>query len=337
MKRVLVTALVAVLAMVVALVPTANASAAGVEQARGAKNTWMTKTIRARIADAGARGVRVSTAHRWARAQGTLAPDEQPEEVCATVDPTRNDADVYAGACQVYPYACTMNFIYKKGAGDAAEVSDGRSYFIGTAGHCVHHANQPVFIQNNGRYVLVGYVDKFVRGPGNSETARGGGGIGNDFASVQIAPGRRIDPQSPAGGPHGIYTGCEPQAIKFWGHGAVFAVGQGQPGAGAAHLWFDRSFAWTGDGLPGDSGSGVTTQDNRAGGILTHLNIDPDRYPGATHAGTRVTRALTFLGGDYYLVNDDYTLSRATMQDTRCGNADSGNGGGAAASTGLLG
>jgi hypothetical protein len=334
MNKVL-AALVAALTVVAVLVPAAGASAADLAQARGAKNTWMTKTIRQRIVRAGDRGVSMTTVHRWARAQRTLAQDEQPADVCATSDPST--ADVYAGACQVYPYSCTMNFIYKKGGGAAAPVSDGRNYFIGTAGHCVKHANQPVFIQNDGRYVHVGWVDKFVRGPGNSDTALGAGGIGNDFASVQIAAGRSIDPRSPVGGPRGIYTGCEPRAIKFYGHGYVFAVGQGQPGAGLAHLWFDRSFAWAGDGLPGDSGSGVLTDDNRAGGILTHLNIDPDRYPGATHAGTRVTRALTFLGGLYHLVNEDYTTSRADMSDTACGNADSGNGGETAAATRLLG
>jgi hypothetical protein len=155
------------------------------------------------------------------------------------------------------------------------------------------------------------------------------GGIGNDFASVRIDAANTIDPRSPAGGPQGIYTGCDPQGIKFYGHGFGVAVGQGQPGAGLATLWFDRSFAWAGDGLPGDSGSGVLTQDDHAAGILTHLNIDLARYPGTNMAGTRVTRALTFLGGDYYVVNQDGTLSRATMADTQCGNADAGGGSGA--------
>jgi hypothetical protein len=319
MKKVLVAALVAVLAALASVLPAAGASAADAAQARGAQNTWMTKSIRARIMRAGSEGVAVRTVHRWARAQGKAPPEEQPESACATSDPA--EGEVYAGACQIYPYECTANFIYKRGfVEQAATESDGRTYFLGTAGHCVDHSNQPVFIENNAAIIFVGRVDKHMNG-----------GIGNDFASVQIEQGRTIDPSPPAiGGPEGIYAGCERTGIKFWGHGAVVAVAQGQPGAGLAHLWFDRSFAWAGDGLPGDSGSAVITDDNEAGGILTHLNVDPQKYPGGTHAGTRVTRALTFLGGTYYLVNEDFTLSRATMADTQCGNANSGNGGGSA-------
>jgi hypothetical protein len=318
-RKMLVAALVGALAAIAGLVGTTGAFAADGRQARGAKNTWMTKSIRDRIIRQRDNAVAVATVHRWARAQGKAAPpDEEPEAVCATSDPA--EGDVYAGACEVYPYECTANFVYKKGFAErAASQSDGRTYFLGTAGHCVDRANQPMFIQNNGQYVYVGRVDKHMNG-----------GIGNDFGSVQIDAANTIDPSPPAvGGPKEIYTGCDPKGIKFWGHGFGVAVAQGQPGAGLAHLWFDRSFAWAGDGLPGDSGSGVLTEDSQAAGILTHLNIDPAKYPGATHAGTRVTRALTFLGGDYHLVNEDFTLSRATMADTQCGNADSGGGNGA--------
>jgi hypothetical protein len=317
-RRVLTAALVAALVIVGSLAGAAGASAGDGTVARGAKNTWMTQSIRDRIIRQRDNAVSVRTLHRVARAQGKAAPpDEQPEAVCATSDPARGD--VYAGACEVYPYECTANFIYKKGfVEQAASQSDGRTYFVGTAGHCVDRSNQPMFIQNNGQYVYVGRVDKHMNG-----------GIGNDFASVRIDAANTIDPRSPAGGPQGIYTGCDPQGIKFYGHGFGVAVGQGQPGAGLATLWFDRSFAWAGDGLPGDSGSGVLTQDDHAAGILTHLNIDLARYPGTNMAGTRVTRALTFLGGDYYVVNQDGTLSRATMADTQCGNADAGGGSGA--------
>jgi hypothetical protein len=77
----------------------------------------------------------------------------------------------------------------------------------------------------------------------------------------------------------------------------------------------------------------VITTGNEAAGDLTHLIVD-SRYPGSDLAGTRVTRILDFLGGNFYLVNEDGTESRATMADTQCGNANNGGGSGA---TGILG
>ena len=61
-----------------------------------------------------------------------------------------------------------------------------------------------------------------------------------------------------------------------------------------------------------------------AAGDLTHLVVDLGRYPGSTAAGTRMTRILSYLGGNYYLVNADRTTSRATRSDTSCGNANNG-------------
>ena len=329
MKRVLVVAVVAAVTLLSGLVMTADA-----KTLRGAKNTWMTKSIRDRIEAAGSQGIKTATVHRWARKKGTLAPDEQPTEHCPGSDPS--NADVYAGACEVYPFQCTMNFIYKIGPGEAAAESDGRNYFIGTAGHCVEHVGQPLFIENNGTYVYVGDVARTLKGGGNTETGQGEGGFGNDFSAVKIDAGHTIDPSLPVvGGPQGIYTGCDPQMISWYGHGFGVAVGQGQPGGGLAHLWFDRDYAWDGDGLPGDSGSGVVTQDGEAAGNLTHLVIN-SKYPAATNLGTRLTRILTFLGGNFYLVNEDYSTSRATMADTACGNANNGGGAGTAVST-LLG
>ncbi len=63
-----------------------------------------------------------------------------------------------------------------------------------------------------------------------------------------------------------------------------------------------------------------------AAGDFTHLVVDP-KYPGSDLAGTRITRILGYLGGNFYLVNQDRTTSRATMADTACGNANNGGGG----------
>ena len=64
-------------------------------------------------------------------------------------------------------------------------------------------------------------------------------------------------------------------------------------------------------GLPGDSGSGVTIQDDRSAGNFTHIIInDPDLFytPGQL-TGMRTTAILTFLGSQFSQVNADGTTS----------------------------
>ena len=233
---------------------------------------------------------------------------------CPTVDPSV--ADVYSGQCVVFPAGCTANFIFKTGVEPLGPASDGRTAFVGTAGHCVDHSNQTVYMQSGPAILAVGVVKKHVNG-----------GIGNDFAAILINEGLSLDPASPAGGPQGIYTGCEPRPVAYYGHGFGVVVGQGKIEGGLATNWFDRAFAWTGAALPGDSGSAVTlVGSGEAAGDLTHLVVD-SRYPGSTVAGTRITRILGYLGGNFYLVNRDRSTSRATMADTECGNANNGGGG----------
>jgi hypothetical protein len=294
---------------------------------------WMTPAIQRRITAAGPEGASLERIQQWVD-QGLAGPARQDEAVqdpCPTVDAGYKSAEptVKAGACQVAPFGCTANFIYYKGPEAVMPAtSDGRNHFIGTAGHCVDHANQPVFMQVNpeGAVAKVGEVEKILAGD-IGRNGRGNGGIGNDFAIIEIDQGFQVDPQMPAPtlGPQGIYTGCEPQAVEWYGHGLGVAVGQGRHETGLATNWYDRSYGWTSaTGLPGDSGSGVLTADGAAAGNLTHLLIDAARYPGSTLAGTRVTRALTWMGAGYFLVNEDYTKARATMADTDCGNADAG-------------
>jgi hypothetical protein len=73
-------------------------------------------------------------------------------------------------------------------------------------------------------------------------------------------------------------------------------------------------------------GGVILADTEQAAGNLTHLLIDFERYPGSDLAGTRVTRALTWMGADYFLVNQDRTKVRATLADTDCGNANVGSG-----------
>ena len=313
------------------LTPATGTETAGL---RTAAPSWMTPRIERRIAAAGTDGASLQQIQRWVD-RGLAGADQKDETVtepCPTADAYRTtEPTVKAGACQVAPYGCTANFIYYNGPEEAMPpTSDGRHHFIGTAGHCVGHANQPVFMQITAAGVVakVGEVKKILAGDIGAN-GFGNGGIGNDFAIIQIDPGFTVDPQMPAPtlGPQGIYTGCETTAVKWYGHGYAVAVGQGRGKAGVATNWYDRSFGWTAaDGLPGDSGSGVLTADGAAAGNLTHLLIDFERYPGSVLAGTRVTRALTWMGAGFRLVNEDYSTARATTADTDCGNADSGNG-----------
>jgi hypothetical protein len=318
MRTLVRTAILAVLAMLSISALAAGAQAAERKQPKAATPYWMkSKEVRQRIRAAGDDGVRIRKIRRWVRngVAGRRAQQEDPPMMpCPTVDPS--SADVYSGQCVVHPAGCTANFIFKIGSEPLPAVSDGRTAFIGTAGHCVDRSNQTVYMQRGPTIIAVGVVRKHTDG-----------GIGNDFAAILIDRGLTIDPRNPAGGPQGIYTGCEPQGVKYYGHGFGVVVGQGKVVGGVATNWFERAFAWTGVALPGDSGSGVTIAGtDEAAGDLTHLVID-SRYPGSDVAGTRVTRILGYLGGNFHLVNQDRTTARATMADTACGNANNGGGG----------
>jgi hypothetical protein len=303
------------------------------QQLRAPAPFWLTAAIQRRITAAGTEGASLEQIQYWVDQglAGEARQDETVQEPCPTADAYRTvGPTVKAGACQVAPFGCTANFIYYRGPEDVMPpVSDGRNHFIGTAGHCVQHANQPVFMQveRQGAVVAkVGEVEKILAGD-IGQNGRGNGGIGNDFAIIEIDPGFQVDPEMPAPilGPQGIYTGCETTPVKWYGHGLGVAVGQGRPEVGLATNWYDRSYGWsTVTPLPGDSGSGVLTDDGAAAGNLTHLLVDFERYPGSNLAGTRLTRALTWMGRNYSLVNADYTTVRATMSDTDCGNANSG-------------
>ena len=279
------------------------------------------KEIRKRIARAGAKGVSYRRIQKWVRMglAGKKNREEPVVEPCPTAEPFTESGSVHTNACITYPAGCTANFIYKRGSSPAAPVSDGRSYFLGTAGHCVDHSGQPVYADNGaGAMIKVGPVWKKVNG-----------GIGNDMAAVRIDASHRIDPKMPfvANAPEGVYSGCAGgQSLTWWGHGYGVVVGQGNPGIGAGARWWDRPYGWVGDALPGDSGSGVVLADGsrQAAGNLTHLVVDP-AYFGVVNVGTRLTHYLAWLGGDIHLVNWDRSTSTAP-RNTGCGNPNYGNG-----------
>ena len=281
---------------------------------------WMkSKQIRERIDAAGKRGVSYARIARWVRLgkAGAKNADEPVADPCPTVEPGTEPGSIHTNACITYPAGCTANFIFHKGSEPFAGVSDGRNYFIGTAGHCVDHSGQPVYMDNgSGAVVRAGEVWKHMNG-----------GPGNDFAAVRIDAGHQVDPGMPSiGGPRGIHEGCTPgQMVRWWGHGFGVAVGQGNEGTGMVNAWWDTAYGFLGDALPGDSGSGVVLNGSlEAAGNLTHLTTDP-RYAPAANVGTRLTRALYWLGGGIYLVNEDGSYAEAE-RDTNCGNPNNGSG-----------
>jgi hypothetical protein len=230
-----------------------------------------------------------------------------------------HEGGVGTGTCLVYPAGCTANFVYYDGSGATAPaVADGRLY-LGTAGHCVEKTGEPVYgavgTPGVGATIQrIGTVSRFIEKYDD-------GGVVQDFAAIQIDNGLNVYPDSPVGGPQGIYDGCDPgQPLKYWGHGYEVAVAQGKPGGGVAAHWYETGYGYFGTALGGDSGSGVLHLDGRAVGDLDAITIlDPSLAfaPGEV-IGSRVTWILGFLGAGYSLVNADRSLSRDT---TACASA----------------
>ena len=263
--------------------------------------SWLTDQLRADIHAAGAEGVEVSEEYLNAECPGYQAPG------------------VSANGCIVAPYGCTANFIWSDG-------SDWRTQpYVGTASHCTDRNGEVVIMQvDTTTLVEVGTVV--------AQTA--GEEPGDDFALIKVYPEVAakwgVNPALPTGGPQGIYAGCDPQVVKYYGHGYGVAVAQGKPEGGIAPFWYREGYGWEGAGFPGDSGSGVTIQDNRSAGNFTHIILfDPDLfYTPGTLTGMRTTAILEFLGSRYAQVNADGTLSRSGPAPCEASLDGGGSGGG---------
>ena len=261
-----------------------QAAAAETSIPRKPAPSWLTDGLRAQIHEAGPDGVQVA------------------QEYLNTECPGYQKPGVSANGCIVAPYGCTANFVFTDG-------SDWRSQpYIGTASHCSDRNGEPVIMQvDTTTLAEVGTVQ--------TQTAREE--PGDDFALIKVYPEVAqkwgVNPDTPTGGPQGIYDGCDPQAVKYYGHGYGVAVAQGKPEGGVATFWYSDGYGWEGVGAPGDSGSGVTIQDNRSAGNFTHIIIyDPsfDYTPG-TLTGMRTTAILQFLGPGFAQVNADGSTSTA--------------------------
>jgi hypothetical protein len=292
-----------------------TASAAVVDYPREPAPAWFTEEFKQRVDASGTQGV----------------PLQEPGALDVCPGAVIHEGGVGTGTCLVVPFGCTANFVYYSGGGTTAPAVANGSLYLGTAGHCVERAGEPVYgaVSTPGvgaSIVRIGTVSKLIEEYDDN-------GLVRDFASIKIEDGLSVFPDSPVGGPQGIYDGCDPgQPLKYYGHGYEVAVGQGKPGGGVAAHWYDDGYGYFGTAFGGDSGSGVLHADNRAVGNLDAIIIfDPSLAftPGEV-VGSRVTWILGFLGSGYSLVNQDGTLSADTSacESTSVATGDDGGGGG---------
>jgi len=275
---------------------------------------WFTPEFKQRVDAAGTQGV----------------PLEEPGPLDVCPGAVFHEGGVGTGTCLVVPAGCTANFVYFNGGGATAPAVANGSLYLGTAGHCVEQVGEPVYgaistpgIEVGVNIVRIGTVSKFREEYDDD-------GLVQDFASIKIEDGLPVFPDSPVGGPQGIYDGCDPgQPLKYYGHGYEVAVAQGKPGGGVAAHWYQDGYGYFGTAFGGDSGSGVLHADNRAAGNLDAIIIvDPSLAfaPGEV-VGSRVTWILSFLGAGYSLVNQDGTLSSDTTSTCPARSVSNGGGG----------
>jgi hypothetical protein len=284
-----------------------------VDYPRDPAPAWFTQDFKQRVDAAGVQGV----------------PLDEPGALDVCPGAVLHEGGVGTGTCLVFPFGCTANFVYYSGGGATAPAVANGNLYLGTAGHCVEKVGEPVY----GAISTPGVGESIVR-IGTVSKARekyDDDGLVQDFASIQIENGLPVYPDSPVGGPQGIYDGCEPgQPLKYYGHGYEVAVGQGKPGGGVAAHWYEDGYGYFGTAFGGDSGSGVLHADDRAAGNLDAIIIvDPSLAftPGEV-VGSRVTWILSFLGGGYSLVNQDRTLSSDTTSTCPARSTSGGGGSG---------
>jgi len=226
--------------------------------------------------------------------------------------PASGFVGIRPGSMEVFPYGCTMNFVFKRGD----------SYAIGTAGHCVDKVGQHVTLvtvaPGTENPVLVDIGKVIVRSFGENR-------IAPDFALVAIRPQLNdwVFPTiAQIGGPCGVYTGSGvasadtpvlvfkkqakkigPETITHYGHGLVVGTG-GTARSGVAVYWGNNVYYWDSPAVFGASGSPTRVSSLAAAGNLTDLVVDT-RYPGAFVAGTRM-ETIQSLAGGWTLVDSPY-------------------------------
>jgi hypothetical protein len=226
----------------------------------GARPSWFTAELEERVLQR--------------RGEPVMAPTQAPLPGTVGIRP---------GSWMISPAGCTMNFIFRKSSALA----------IGTAGHCVDKAGQPVTL-----LTLAPGTENPVLVNVGSVIARRDNGIGDDFGLVSIRPALHswVDPTiAVVAGPCGAYSGSGPETVAHYGHGLGIGTG-GTPRAGLALTWRRDAFGWDGLAIFGDSGSPVRVTGLRAAGNLTHLVVDT-RWVPSFIAGTRIGKILQIASG----------------------------------------
>jgi hypothetical protein len=202
---------------------------------------------------------------------------------------------------------CTYNFLFA--------TPDGQRY-IGTAGHCILAA--PSVGEND--------VGEKTWAPGAGPVAMDSAGtrIGEfvyavlnapkDFALIRIDPGVESSPEMcHFGGPTGIFDGSTPDPVVLQYFGNGIGIGNVLPARSALAVGIGDAdhVRAAGIALPGDSGSGVISEDGRAVGVLVTVGIHGFAYSengvdagtiGITRLAPQVARAEEALGLDFSLV-----------------------------------
>jgi hypothetical protein len=201
---------------------------------------------------------------------------------------------------------CSFNFVFAGG--------DGATY-IGTAGHCIL-----------GESPIGGDVGETSWTPGTGPEARDATGarIGEfsyailqdpkDFALIKVDPGVSVSAQvCHFGGPTGINadTPSTPVVLHHYGNGV--GLGTVLPARTGVALGMpdpDHVFAEA-VALPGDSGSGVISDDGRAVGVLVTVGVHSGSVGsggvdvgivGITRLAPQLARAASVLGTSFSLV-----------------------------------
>ena len=163
---------------------------------------------------------------------------------------------------------CSFNFVFTG--------SDGETY-VGTAGHCIL-----------GESPVGGDVGEESWAPGTGPEARDAGDVRigefayailqdpKDFALIRLDPGVVADPQMcHFGGPTGVNDDLTADPVVLHHHGNGVAIGSVLPARTGLALGMpdpDHVFA-TALALPGDSGSGIISDDGRAVGVVVTVGV----------------------------------------------------------------
>ena len=244
------------------------------------------------------------------KARGRQDRDSQNDDgvTTAPVDaPIPPYVGIRPGAMMISPHICTMNYIFQNGG----------TLAIGTAGHCID-GGEPVdllAVAPDGGGDPVPVLVRLGR-----VLLKRDGGIGNDYALVEIPPHLHswvFPTQSVVAGPCGVYTADDPLPLAHYGHGIGIGTG-GTPRAGMGFSleegppikirgigkddwqWDSDSIVWAGLINGGDSGSGVRVGTMPAVSNLTHGIGVTGLEPSALAWGTRVQ---TITSGGWTLVN----------------------------------